>query len=65
MTDILFISQTPEPLKGSKSARDECKQTFYLDAFEAVICQFLMVLFLPKFMINMMTLILKSSISHF
>ena len=27
MTDILFISQTPEPLKGSKSARDECKQT--------------------------------------
>ena len=24
MTDISFISHTPEPLKGSKSARDEC-----------------------------------------
>ena len=29
------------------------------------ICQFLMILFLPKFMINVTTLILKLSISHF
>ena len=28
MTDTSFISHTPEPLKGSKSARDECKQNF-------------------------------------
>ena len=28
-------------------------------------CQFLMILFLPKFMINVTTLILKSSISDF
>ena len=26
MTDISFISHNPEPLKGSKSVRDECKQ---------------------------------------
>ena len=29
------------------------------------ICSFLMILFLPKFMINVMILILKLSISHF
>ena len=28
-------------------------------------CQFLLILFLPKFMINMTTLIFKLSISHF
>ena len=25
MTDISFISHTPEPLKGSKSVGDECR----------------------------------------
>ena len=34
-------------------------------AFKTCIYQFLMVLFLPKFMINVTTLILKLSISHF
>ena len=34
-------------------------------AFFTCICQFLMILFLPKFMINVTTLILKLSISHF
>ena len=34
-------------------------------AFQTCICQFLMILFLPKFMINVTTLILKLSISHF
>ena len=34
-------------------------------AFYTCICIFLMVLFLPKFMINVMTLILKLSISQF
>ena len=34
-------------------------------AFLDIICQFLMLLFLPKFMINVTTLILKLSISHF
>ena len=34
-------------------------------AFLTCICQFLMILFLPKFMINVTTLILKLSISHF
>ena len=34
-------------------------------AFSTCICQFLMILFLPKFMINMTTLILKLSISRF
>ena len=34
-------------------------------AFLACICQFLMILFLPKFMTNVTTLILKLSISHF
>ena len=34
-------------------------------AFLDLHCQFLMILFLPKFMINVMTLILKLSISHF
>ena len=33
--------------------------------FQFIICQFLMILFLPKFMINVTTLILKLSISHF
>ena len=30
MTDISFISHTPEPLKGSKSARDDRKQNLLL-----------------------------------
>ena len=34
-------------------------------AFLDLICQFLMLLFLPKFMINVTTLILKFLISHF
>ena len=34
-------------------------------AFLTYICQFLMILFLPKFRINVTTLILKLSISHF
>ena len=34
-------------------------------AFLDFICQFLMILFLPKFIINVMTLILKLSICHF
>ena len=34
-------------------------------AFLTCICQFLKILFLPKFMINVTTLILKLSISHF
>ena len=33
--------------------------------FLTCICHFLMMLFLPKFMINVTTLILKLSISHF
>ena len=33
--------------------------------FKTCICQFLMILLLPKFMINVTTLILKLSISHF
>ena len=33
--------------------------------FLTCICQFLMILFLPKLMINATTLILKLSISHF
>ena len=33
--------------------------------FKTCICQFLMILFLPKFMTNVTTLILKLSISHF
>ena len=33
--------------------------------FLTCICQFLMILFLPKFMINVTTLILKLSISNF
>ena len=34
-------------------------------AFKTCICQFLMILFLPKVMINVTTLILKLSSSHF
>ena len=34
-------------------------------AFVTCICPFLMILFLPKFMTNMLILILKLSISHF
>ena len=34
-------------------------------AFLACICRFLMIFFRPKFMINVMILILKLSISHF
>ena len=33
--------------------------------FWTCICQFLMILFQPKFMINVTTLVLKLSISHF
>ena len=32
--------------------------------FQTCICQFLMILFLPKFMINVTTLILKLSVSY-
>ena len=48
------------------------KQTDVIDAFntkkphfETCICQFLIILFLPKSMINETILILKLSISHF
>ena len=33
--------------------------------FLTCVCRFLMMLFLPKFMINVTTLILKLSVSHF
>ena len=31
LTDISFISHTPEPLKGPKSVRDECYKICYLN----------------------------------
>ena len=56
-----MVSQIyPSELKLNKENAPDTKA-----AFETCICQFLMILFLPKFMINVTTLILKLSISHF
>ena len=64
ITNVYFdnmISQIyPSELQLNKANASDTEAAF-LD----LICQFLMILFLPKFMINVTTLILKLSISHF
>ena len=56
-----MVSQIyPSELQLNKANTSDTKATF-LD----FICQFLMILFLPKFMKNVTTLSLKMSISHF
>ena len=56
-----MVSQIyPSELQLNKANASDTKA-----AFKTCICQFLMILFLPKFMINVTTLILKLSISHF
>ena len=56
-----MVSQVyPSELQLNKANASEPKPHF-----QTCICQFLMILFLPKFMINVTTLILKLSISHF
>ena len=51
----------PSELRLNKANTSDTEAAF----LETCICQFLMILFLPKFMINVTTLILKLSISHF
>ena len=56
-----MVSQiNPSELQLNKANASDTKPHFWTS-----ICQFLMILFLPKFMINVTTLILKLSISHF
>ena len=56
-----MVSQIyPSKLQLNKTNTSDTEATF-LD----LLCQILMILFLPKFMINVTTLILKLSISHF
>ena len=57
-----MVSQIyPSELKLNKAYASDTETAF----LKTCICQFLMILFLPKFMINVTTLILKLSISHF
>ena len=58
--DALVSQIYPSELQLNKANASDTEAAF-LDC----ICQFLMILFLPKFMINVTTLILKLSISHF
>ena len=56
-----MVSQIyPSELQLNKANTSDTKAAFW-----TCISQFLMILFLPKFMINVPTLILKLSISHF
>ena len=56
-----MVSQIyPSELQLNKANTSDTKAAF----FKSCICQFLMILFLPKFMINVTTLILKLSTSH-
>ena len=56
-----MVSQIyPSELQLNKAIAADTKPLF-----KTCICQFLMKLFLPKFIINVTTLILKLSISHF
>ena len=58
---VNIVSQIyPSKLQLNKANASDTEAAF-LDLH----CQFLMILFLPKFMINVTTLILKLSISHF
>ena len=50
----------PSELQLNKANTSDTKAAFY-----TCICQFLMILFLPKLIINVNTLILKLLISHF
>ena len=57
-----MVSQIyPSELQLNKVNASDTEAAF----FRLGICQFLMILFLPKFMIKVTTLILKLSISHF
>ena len=63
-----MVSQIyPSELQLNRANTSATKAAF-LDlhlSISTCICQFLMILFLPLFMINVTTLILKLSISHF
>ena len=60
-----MVSQIyPSELQLNKAYTSDTEATF-LDFVNFGICQFLMILFLQKFMINVTTLILKLSITHF
>ena len=57
-----MVSQIyPSELQLNKANTSDTEALF----LDTSICQFLMILFLPKFLINVTTLILKLSISHF
>ena len=57
-----MVSQIyPSELELNKKPIPQYTEAAFLD----MLCQFLMILFLPKFMINVTTLILKLSIFHF
>ena len=58
--DNMVSQKYPSELQLNKANTSDTEA-----AFKTCICQFLMILFLPKFMINVTTLILKLSSSHF
>ena len=58
--DTMVSQIYPSELQLDKTNTSDTEAAFF-----TCICQFLMILFLPKFMINVTTLILKLSISHF
>ena len=57
-----MVSQIYHTERQRNKANTSDTEAAFLDLH---FCQFLMILFLPKFMINVTTLILKLSISHF
>ena len=63
--DNVFFDNVVSQIYPSELQLNKANTSDKEAAFLTCICQFLMILFLPKFMINVTTLILILSISHF
>ena len=60
----LYFDNMVSQIYPSELQLNKANTSDYEDAFLDTICDFLMILFLPKFMINVTTLILKLYISQ-
>ena len=67
LDDILNISNVyfDNMVSQIYSSEIQLNKAHTFDTEAACICQFLIILFLPEFMINVTTLVLKLSICHF
>ena len=61
----VYFDNMVSQIQPSDFQLNKAKTSDTTAAFKTCICQFLMILFLPKFMINVTTFILKLSISYF